>query len=336
MAFYTGTANDQTALKTALINACLAEGFSMTNAILRRGNLFVRPWQTAVAGWADQFFLEMGKSCDVPESVIVDSLGTSAGPGGATLLQPSAYPVTYDIHIIGDEVFMIYWDAQERYFWVAFGQSSPFSATPGAGNNLWIGGTLTSVYPLDMGTVNPADGLTGDTRPIAIGPTIGGAKNGYAAGWTRVSPALFWTTEMGTSASPPTSRYTDSAGAVLGGRTLPSTGAVFEIAGMRHLEPLVELMGSAWNHNNGLLPIQLTSPIPSTSNRKLVIEVANAHYFRLDHVAAREIITVKGQDYKVYPWYKRNVNARNASGNNLASVVADTGTLGWAIKYTGV
>lgn len=329
MAFVTGSAADQLELMTALIDGCLANGFTMANAVLKKGNLFVRPWQKVTAGWGNHFFLEMGKSTDVPEAVIVDSLGSSVGPGGSTLLQPSAYPITYDLHIFDNEVFMVCWDASDRHFWVAFGQSSPTTDTPAAGQNLWAGGTQTPQLPLAAGTF--------DGNPIVIGATIGGCATTDTATFARVSAGLFWNTHTsGTSqGTEPASVYTDSAGAVAGGRALPAGGAEFEVAAIRQLAPLVARQANAWNSHTVLLPIQLTSPIPATSNRKLDIQIKNAHYFRLDAVSPRDIITVDGIQYKVYPWYKRNPNARNGSGTSLATKINHTGTFGWAIKYTG-
>lgn len=325
MAFYTGTAADQLALMTAFVDACLLEGFTKTNAILKKGNLFLRPWQKTDAGWGNHFFLQMGKSCDVPETVLIDVIGASVGPGGSNLLQPAAYPISYDLHIFDNEVFLVCWDSQDRHFWVAFGQSSPFTATPAAGNNLWIAGTQTVDLPLDAGEGYPLNG------PIVIGPDSGGSSS------ASVTPAaLFWTTAVSGSAGKPPSMFTDNSGAINGGNALPSSpSTTFEVAAVRTLAPLMARSRSAWSHASAALPIQLTSPVPLTSNRKLAIEVQNARYFRLDTLAPRDLATIDGVQYKVYPWYKRNVNERDASGGT-GLTVAHTGTFGWAIRYTGV
>lgn len=362
MAFVSGIANSQVQLKDALTTVCAANGWTFTGTVLHRGNVFVRLWHKETAGWANSFYGQLGKGMEVDGSALVDPIGHSVGPGGSTRLQPIEYPVTYDIHVFDNEVFMVYWDSQNRHFWIAFGQSSPFDPAPGVGESLWIGGTQSETLPLELGTE-----ISGTSdNPIVLGLTRGGSPaSTYWDGTT--SAALFWWSTLsavygygyGTSSGVPLSMYitnsvfTDSQGLAFGGNVReiqPVTPGfpVLELPGGtlcsgRQLNKLGQLVRNRIPGEKNMLPIfaghTLSPTTPSFDPLTTDIEVANARYFRLGLNAARDIITVGRDRWKVYPWYKLNAadgyyDASDSPGS-AGGRVGHTGSFGWAIKYTG-
>lgn len=341
MAFVSGVANDQDQLRTALVTVCAANGWTYTGSVLHKGNVFVRLWHRVDAGWANQLFAQLGKGMEVDGSAVSDPVGHSVAGGGPTLLQPAAYPVTYDIHVFDNEVFMVWWDNVDRHFWLAFGQSSPFTDSPAAGASLWLGGMVTEWSRLILGS-----GVVGsDDKTIYMTEEAGGSN---AATWDqRTSPALFWwstlpnsyqglpTYPLAVSMTP--TMYTDRAGLPFGGLTTLLEG-VDSPAGTHctpeSLKPLIARTKNLTLGENKTLPIfggNVTfNSVSPPGPRHAEIELRNARYFRLGANSPRDIIQVGRDRWKVYPWHKRNTSVPNG-GNG----VNHTGTFGWAIKYTG-
>jgi hypothetical protein len=352
MAFVIGIANNQTQLKDALVTACTANGWTFTGTVLHRGNVFVQLSHKATTGWDNQFLGQLGKGMAGDGSALVDPVGFPVCGGGSAVLKP-VYPVNYDIHIFDNEVFMIWWDNTDRHFWIAFGQSSPYTAAPAAGASLWIGATHTDQVEWEMGI-----GVVGDeTRPIAIGHDFGGSTNIDYNSTT--SAALFWWSTLsnwygdGYGGGSPTftdlginmtnTQFTDRAGDPFGGNTQvitseevgfpPITIPAGTYCAPQIQKPLMDRARNTLANETVMLPIaggHYDGPGQFFENRHVEIEVQNARYFRLGNNAPRDIITVGKTRYKVYPWYKRDA-ASHGGGNR----VNHTGTFGWAIKYTG-
>lgn len=328
MAFVTGSAANQTELLTALRSACTANGYTLTGEVLHKGNVFVRTFNSATAGEDSAFNVMMGTG---------QSGGTLSGafqygvnPNRATVFRCS-YPVTYDIHIHGDEVFMVWWDASERYFWIAFGQSNPYNATPAAGSALWCGGTASTAYTINSGTYYTPN------RWICMSATEGGTSTGVTLETQQCcAPALFWHTRNPTVRGFSNTIYTDIDGNALGGRgTVTDSTDDYVVTGIRQLAPLLARQPNAWNGESLLLPIQCYTPAAS-SKHELDISVRHARYFRLNNVDPRTVLTIGAEKWKVYPWYKLD-RANPNSSNDTASMnaVNHTGTFGWAVRYDG-
>lgn len=328
MPFVTGTANNQAELLTALRNACVANGYTLTGEVLSKGDVHVRTYNSATSGEDNALVVWMGKGSS--GGTLTDAFQYGVTPNRSTVHR-CAYPVTYDIHIHGSEVFMVWWDANGLYFWLGWGQSSPYSATPGAGNCLWCGGTASTAYLIDCGTYyTPA-------RWISIGATFGGSTTGNSLNSQQcIAPALFWHTHNPRTMGFSGTLYTDPTGLALGGRG-PVTDSTDDlpVTGLRHLDPLLSRQPNAWNNESLLLPIHCFTPVAS-SKQKLDITVQNARYFRLNNVDPLTVLTLAGTSWKVYPWYKLDRSTPNgaASGASTAAV-NHTGTFGWAIKYDG-
>lgn len=328
MPYINGTANNQAELLTALRNAATANGYTLTGNILTKGNLHLNTYNSATSGEDNALVVWMGKGSS--GSSLTDAFQYGVTPNRSTVFRCS-YPVSYDIHIHDDELFMIWWDASERYFWLAWGQSSPFSDTPAAGSCLWAGGTQSTAFPLAGGTqFTPA-------RWINIGATFGGSTTADTlTANQRVAPALFWHTHNPMAMAFSNTIYTDTDGLVLGGRgTVTDSTDNYTVTGIDHLAPLIARQPNAWNGETVFLPIQCYTPVAS-SKKELDIQVKHARYVRLNNIDPRAVLTIAGQKWKLYPWYKLNRTAPNGSSDGASTNAVDhTGTFGWAIKYDG-
>ena len=329
MPFVTGTAANQTALLTALRSAATVNGYTLDGNILKKGNLHVNTYNSGTAGEDSALVAWMGTGSAA--GALTGAFQYGVTPNRSTVFR-CAYPVTYDIHIHGDEVFMVWWDAAGLYFWLAFGQSSPYTNTPATGTCLWCGGSQSTAYPVTAGTYYTPN------RWIAMGADFGGVTTNISLDSQQcTAPALFWHTYNPVAKAFGNTIYTDPDGSVLGGRgTVTDSTDDYVVTGLRHLAPLMARQPNTWNGESLLLPIQGYTPRES-AKYTLDVQLKYARYFRLNNVDPQTIITVGGQTWKVYPWYKLN-RAEPGGAASAASTAAvnHSGTFGWAIKYDGV
>jgi hypothetical protein len=88
-----------------------------------------------------------------------------------------------------------------------------------------------------------------------------------------------------------------------------------------------------FNGGNVLIPIRAL--IGRSSNTcSIAAQMKNARYVRLDNLNSGDIITFGTDQWKVYPWHRRNATVRN--GVQWATGATHTGTCGFAFRYTGV
>jgi len=133
MAFYTGTANTFDSLKTEIENACVLEGYTLSDGILSKGGIFAQFTSSSTSN----IRLRIGNG----------QTGSSLSDvGGNTVkihtnnIVPFVFPCNYDIHIHEnpDEVFIIVWHSSQYYHQLSFGKSST-SNIGGTGN--WYTGS---------------------------------------------------------------------------------------------------------------------------------------------------------------------------------------------------
>lgn len=329
MPYITGTAANQAALLTALRDAATANGYTLDGSILKKGNLHVNTYNSATSGEDNALVVQMGTGSS--GGALTGAFQYGVTPNRSTVFRCS-YPVTYDIHIHDAELFMVWWDADGKYFWLAWGQSSPFSDTPAAGSCLWCGGTQSTAFTMNAGTYYTP------YRWINIGPTFGGSTTANTVeSQQRVVPALFWHTHNPMASSFSSTIYTDTDGAVLGGRgTVTDSTDNYTVTGIDHLAPLIARQPNTWNGEAVLLPIQCYTPVASFK-KELDIQLKHARYCRLNNIEPRTVITIGAEKWKVYPWYKLDRTTPDGSSSGASSNAVDhTGTFGWAIRYDGV
>ena len=113
-------------------------------------------------------------------------------------------------------------------------------------------------------------------------------------------------------------------------RASDGAGAVNSVHAIGSAAPHIERSPSAWNGESPLLPIQ-AYVWRASAKCSLVVDMRHARYLRIDNYEPGQIITLGGDSWKVYPFYRKASSARNGGIG-----IDHTGTFGWAIRYDGV
>lgn len=300
MAYFSGSAVDMAAVRTALVNACTAEGWSWDSGteVLSKGALFLR--LQVVGGYLTLMGRTSASAGDAPNVVRIGQIGSA----------PITYPLSYEVFVFTSEVFLVVNYSVDIYQWAAFGQSSVSGLS---GSGMWIGAST--------GPTNDNAGVG-----VSISPTGGGA-----IGSDRTSAALFWSTVYPAS-SQQAHRNAYVHSDLDGEGWLLNHASGSSLVGVQASAPLVGIMPNSWNSEAVLLPIRAYKLRPA-SKISLVADLENARYVRVDNYAPGEVIALGPDRWKVFPWYRKNVAARN--GFTGGSGEPHSGTLGWAVLYEG-
>jgi len=254
MAYYSGSANDMTAVRNALVSACVDEGWAWNSSteVLSLGTLFLR--LQVVSGFLRLRGRTAPTSGDMNHDV---QMGPFTGYSEAPL-PVLAWPLSYELFIFEHEVYCIINYSVDCYQWCAWGKST-VQGLPGTG--LWVGATA-------------AGAVSGYVYGGSIAVT-GGSGSGN---W--FSPALFW------------ANYYTLGGAVhsdLDGQGWwMGQSEAADPVGISHAAPLIGLLPNAWNSEAVLLPIRAYKIRPSQK----VSLVADLEFSR-SPTAHREAETAK-------------------------------------------
>lgn len=294
MSYVTGSANDLTALRTALVAAAIDQGWAWNGGteVLSKGTSFLR------IQIVSDFLTFLGMtSAGAGSAPSVVRIGMLAGI-------PIAWPVVYEIFAFADEVYLVINYGTDMYQWAAFGKSSVGGMS---GTGMFVGASVGAA----TGNIHMA---------AAAGGNIPGTGD-------RCCPGLFWAGSVAASVSNSLSRNCyvhhdfDGAGWSLEGSL---NGAP---VGSRSLAPLIALLPNNWNSEAVLLPIRCYIPRPE-SKVSLAADLEHVRITRIDNYTPGQVIQLGSDEWKVFPWFRKNTGARNG-GNN----VDHTGTFGWAIRY---
>jgi len=277
MPYVTGIANDLTALRAALFNACTDNGWTLSGDVLHKDAVYVR-----VQVGASYLSFLGGTGIDGSNNLI------GAGPFEkriAGIISNLSWPMTYEVFIGSepDEIYFVCNYNVDLYIWAAFGQSSVQGLS---GTGAWYAGSSdTSVY---NGTI----GITSTTVSSQA-----------------ICPALFWG-NAGYQAQ--TSSYIHHG---IDGRTW-STGVAADLASAMLLSSVLQdVLPNAWNGESMLLPIQACVRRASGGTTSLAADLAHARYMRIDNHVPGDIITLGPDRWKVFPWFKKNTAARNGGSS---------------------
>ncbi|HLD65151.1 MAG TPA: hypothetical protein VJA19_03820 [Pseudomonas sp.] len=274
MSYSNGVANDMDALRSALISACTAEGWTLSGDILSKGTTFIR--LQIVSGWL----------------TLLGGTGISAGALTGAALAVSrigqvngiaiTWPANYELFVFAAEVYLVVNYNVNFYQWLAWGKST-VQGLPGSG--MWYGASM----------------FANTTSTLAMNPTGSLSSPGYNC------PGLFWRQlSQATNSNTLESRVhtgLDGFGWADGSGN-PGASA---IDGAR---TLLELLPNSWNSEAILLPIRAMQPRPS-NKISLVADLQHARYTRIDNYTPGEVITLGADRWKVYPWYRKDAANRN-------------------------
>jgi hypothetical protein len=309
MAYYTGSAVSFAAVKTALVNACVADGWTNTadaggNVVLSKSGVFVQVVEALVSlSFLGRTSLDAGNA---PNPVSM---------GDITVLQDAygvvsdivSFPLTYHVFTFTNEVFLVIGYA-DRYQWATFGLSTQ-AGLPGTGAFVCATASTRSGY---RGLVDIRAGrsavpwMYSVTTPALFWPTTyvtAGHKNCFLH--SNIDPSLPW--------------------------TLPLTELEYDTTGIQHCTELIKTQPNTFNSESVLLPIRAYKE-RIESKISQVMEMENARHIRVDNYNNEHILTLGLDQWMIFPWYKKNVADRDCTG---ATYQDHTGTFGWAIKYEG-
>ncbi len=297
MAYYSGTANDMSALRQALIDACVLEGWAWNigTEVLSKGEMFLHA--QVISGYLRLRGRISPSSGDMGHVVQIGPFtGYAPKP-----LPAFVYPISYQLFIFAQEVYCVINYSIDCFQWCAFGQSS-VDGLPGSG--MWVGATA-------------AQEKSGYTYGINMFASSGGSSGG-----NYFCPALFWATSF---APVEWAVHSDLDGQGWWSSQTQNGATV----GVGAAAPLIGIQPNNWNSEAVLLPIRAYKVRPS-NKIGLVADLEHARYVRVDNYAPGQVIDIGGDRWKVFPWFRKNTASRNGG-----DAIDHTGTFGWAIRYEG-
>jgi hypothetical protein len=277
MAYYTGTVNDMTALRQALIDSCVNDGWAWDGGseVLSKDTMFLR--LQVVSGYLTLLGRTGAGVGSAPSAL---RIGTIAGV-------PISFPMQYEVFAFAGEVYMVVNYGVDYYQWCAFGKST-VEGLPGSG--MWVGASA-------------AAGFNGN---VDIAATTGGSNSASYS-----CPALFWRTSGAQAAS--SANYwlhsdLDGQGWILA-QDINSVPV-----GISASAPFIGILPNSWNSEAVLLPVRCYK-FRASNKVSLVADLEHSRYTRIDNYAPGEIITIGSDRWKVFPCYRKNTAARNGGAS---------------------
>jgi hypothetical protein len=307
MAYYTGSAVSFAAVKTALVNASVTDGWTNTadaggNVVLSKSGVFVQVVDALdELAFLGRTSLDAG---DAPGAVTFGDITVNAPQTGMATAVVS-FPLTYHIFTVTNEVFLVI-GYGDLYQWATFGLSTQAGLT---GTGAFVGASW------------------GATRTPTFAPiylTALGGRVSYGEG----CPALFWQTTAISAKQRNCFVNTNIDPLYPWDMGLVTASSV--ITGIKPLTELLNTQPNAFNSESVLLPIRAYKDRPD-SKISQTAEVENARCIRNDNYNNEQIITLGLDKWMVFPWYRKNITDRNCA----EQWQDHTGTFGWAIKYEG-
>lgn len=276
MAYYSGSANDMAAVRSALVAACVGEGWSWNSGteVLGKGVMFLR--LQIVSGYLTLLGRTSADSGDAPSLVRMGQMQTAI-----------TWPVEYMFFVFDAEVYCVIRFGVDYHLWCAFGKST---VTGLSGTGMWVAASLSAIA-----ISNPA-----------LTPT-GGAEMSYGY----ASPAIFWrsnTSNVTTAQDHWVHSDLDSQGWWMG----QAVGAASP--GIAPSVPLIGLLPNSWNSEAVLLPIRAYKVRPSY-RISLTVDLEHARYTRVDNYSTGEIIQIGSDRWMILPFYRKDTTARDGSSS---------------------
>ena len=301
MAYATGSVADLAALLTLIQNTCTANGWTLSGDVLHKGTCYAR-----VRNDGSGIRIRGGTGVDGSNNL------TGAGPqepGIQHMIVPLAWPMLAEVHVLTDpdEVYVVVNYSTSYYQMIAWGQSNVPGLT-GTGN--WYHGSRNTYAP--GGTSNYYTCLVnGGPLVETVPPNVGSPMfNGHS-----VSNGLLNSSFI----------HDDTDGGGWHNGTVGVQASTFQ-----YLQPLLAIMPNAWNGETILLPYPVYMPRTSGSKHTLVADFKHIRLCRITYHEPGDIVTLGADKWKLYPCFLKNASMPDAGVN-----VTHSGTVGYAVRYTG-
>jgi hypothetical protein len=304
MAHVTGSAGSISALMSSIRSACTGNGWTLSGNVLHKGDVHI---ETTVV---DETICFLGGTG-------VDGGNNLTGPGPSVVRVAFnlasitvSYPVTYELHIntSPDEVYVVVNYNTNDFQWAAWGQSDIADI---GGTGVWYAAACNNL-------------------PGPTGQWIGG-PNGANTGNQTLMHGLFYNTTSFTGAPLNSINSFIHNGIDAVGWT-PPNGSTPTAWAWSAVAPLLNLLPNTWNDQTVLLPMPVFKPRSSGNKVSLLADLRHVRLCRVDYHNPGDIITLGTDQWKLYPWYRKNTAGRNGSSG---SPITHSGTMGFAVRYTG-
>ncbi|WP_373388980.1 hypothetical protein [Pseudomonas alcaligenes] len=137
MGYYTNAVADLDAFRSAIIDACVAEGWTLSGAILSKAGMFLT--LQVVSG---QLKLRGGTGAAAGALTDPSTEVTIAAGGGGSSIVPLTFPATYHLFVFDQEVYCVLNYSVNRYQWCAWGKSTVGGLVS---SGMWLGATWGGV-----------------------------------------------------------------------------------------------------------------------------------------------------------------------------------------------
>lgn len=271
MAYYSGSANDISEVRAALVAACVAEGWGWDSGteMLSKGVMFLR--LQMVSGYLTLLGRTSATGGDAPSVVRMGQIGATA----------ITWPVAYSVFVFDDEVYCVIRYNVDYHLWCAFGRST-VSGLPGTG--MWVAASCPAAT-----STNPQ--INSSSGPVSSSIYI--------------CPALFWRTLAAANSNEYWVHSDLDAQGWWNAQTVSGNSV-----GISPSVPLIGILPNNWNSESVLLPIRSYKFRPS-SKITLTVDLLNARYTRVDNYSPGEIIQIGGERWMILPFYRKNSAERD-------------------------
>lgn len=319
MAYITGSAASFADLKTAIENACTANGWTLSSGILSKNGCFFQLVADTLGGYAQlKIFGGTSQTGTTLNGQPPSNYGAKICSNNGNVI---SFPINYEIHLFTnpDEVYCIINYNSDFYQQLSFGKSD----VPGiGGTGAWFTGAKRSDQTLTDGTNYGFKVFMSPNWPENVGTS---PYDGYGCGLFFDNPA------QGGSYYPSFIHTGLDATPWRSGQSGSSALTGYRGAGTQVGSLLMQLP-NLYNNANVLLPIKPVA-LRSSGGVTIIANPKNARYLRIDNVVPGEIITFGAEQWKCYPFYRKNSTVRNGVGWSTGA--SHSGTFGYAIRYTG-
>lgn len=311
MAYVSGTASTMLDLKSAIESESVARGWSLSNGILSKNGCFFKLSSRETASSYLAVYAGTGQS---------GSDLTGGAPDGVAMMsntgQTFSFPLSYEIFGFDDvdEIYCVINYNSNYYQVIAFGKSGVSGI---GGTGAWITGTTSAVKAV-------GSGFNGLFRIVLSQDSLGIWPLNSTVG------SLFFTGVNTTASSSQRSSFIhvglDSSGWIT--EQFAGTGNFY---GMKYASSLLTSLPNKSNQSSPLIPIKAIK-YRESGGLTIVVNLANARYMRIDNIDSGGILTIGSDQWKCYPFLRKDASVRNGDPSNDLS---HSGTFGYAIRYQG-
>lgn len=313
MPYVTGIANSAIDLRTAVVSAATANGWTWdaANEMLYKSPVYVKLTVSGLQLRAQAALGYSGSKLTSPSgqmSCITDVFTLA----GNTVL---SYPVTYHvfIHSSPDDIVVAVNYKGVWWQWLGFGNA--LAEGGGTANPLWQWGSSNTSQTTGTGVALNVNVVTGPGVGYSAGAPFWQADN-----CSGVQNSLIYT--GGVDSAGVNGWYRNPTGSIQGAGIATCTTTM---PGLLATQP------NTWNGEALLLRIRPTISRPSNF-QSYVAEFPHMRMTRNDNFIDGEILTIGSDKWFVAPVYRKNITSRDGSQYYDAT---HSGTIAMAIKYDG-